>query len=141
MLGEAVADRAGVDGDAAGLGLLPVRTTFGSAKRTETVEVAFAELPEPWSSLAGRTVRGYEIRHGETAPSGPVTEALPGGRGYVQDAVLGISVHGALEQPELVAALLGRRPERPLEAVFDGLADLVEERLDMDAVARLAGTA
>jgi len=66
-------------------------------------------------------------------------EALPGGRGYVRESVLGITVHGALEQSEVVEALLGRRPSRPLDAVFEGLADLVEERLDMDDVARIAG--
>jgi adenosylcobyric acid synthase len=141
MLGEAIADPAGVDGNAMGMGLLPVQTTFGRTKRTECVEVVFAQLPQPWRELSGKSVRGYEIRHGETAPTGPVAEAVSGGRGFVQGAVLGISVHGVFEQPEVVAALLGRTPERPLDAVFESLADLVEERLDMDELARLAGVA
>jgi adenosylcobyric acid synthase len=141
MLGEELVDPAGVDGAGVGLGLLQVRTRFAQTKRTETVEVAFGQLPAPWQGLTGKTVRGYEIRHGETAPTTPLVEALPGGRGFVRDTVLGISVHGALEHPDVVAALLGRRPERSLEAVFDGLADLVEERLDMDQLARLAGVA
>ena len=141
MLGEEIADAARVDGDAVGLGLLPVRTTFGRTKRTESVEVVFAPLSEPWHALSGRIVRGYEIRHGETAPTGPVAEAMSGGRGFVRGALLGISVHGVFEQPEVVAALLGRTPERPLEAVFEGLADLVEERLDLDRLARIAGVA
>jgi hypothetical protein len=38
-----------------------------------------------------------------------------------------------------VAALIGRRPTRHLETVFDDLADLVEKRLDVEALARLAG--
>ena len=141
MLGEEIADPAGVDGAAAGLGLLPVRTTFERTKRTESVDVVFAPLPEPWRELSGKNVRGYEIRHGETASTGRVAEALPGGRGFVQGAVLGISVHGVFEQPEAVAAVLGRAPERPLDAVFEGLADLVEDRLDMNELARLAGVA
>lgn len=141
MLGEEIADPAGVDGDAVGLGLLAVRTTFERTKRTESVDVVFAPLTDPWHELSGTSVRGYEIRHGETAPAGPVAEAVSGGRGYVQGAVLGISFHGVFEQPEVVAALLGRSPERPLDAVFEGLADLVEARLDMDELARLAGLA
>lgn len=139
MLGEEIADPEGVDGPGVGLGLLPVRTAFAGTKRTEMVEIAFAPLPEPWSMLTRQVIRGYEIRHGDTAPSAPVAEALAGGRGFVQGAVLGISVHGVFEQPEVVAALLGRQPERPLEAVFEGLADLVEEQLDMETLGRLAG--
>ena len=141
MLGNEIADAGGVDGDAVGLGLLPVRTTFERTKRIESVEVTFARLPRPWHVLSGRTIRGYEIRHGETVATGPGAEALPGGRGFVYESVLGISVHGSLEQPEIVEALLGRRPSRPLDAVFEDLANLVEERLDIDELARLAGIA
>jgi adenosylcobyric acid synthase len=140
MLGEGITDAAGVDGDGTGLGLLPVRTRFKRTKRTESVDVAFGQLPNPWHALSGLAVRGYEIRHGETVATRPGFESLPGGHGFIRDAVLGISVHGALEQPEILAALFGKRPE-PLDAVFDGLADLVEERLDMDGLARLAGVA
>jgi adenosylcobyric acid synthase len=138
MLGEEIVDPAGVDGHAEGLGLLPVRTTFERAKRTEPVEVAFARMSEPWHALSGKTVRGYEIRHGETTPSGPVAEALPDGRGFVSRAVLGITIHGAFEQREIVAAVLGRESEWNLDAVFERLADLVEERLDVDGLARIA---
>jgi adenosylcobyric acid synthase len=141
MLGGEIADPAGVDGAGTGLGLLPVRTDFAAAKRTEAVEVRFGALEGPWAPLAGAPVRGYEIRHGETRATEPVQEALPGGRGFARDAVLGISVHGLFEQPDAVAALLGRPPGRHLEAVFDGLADLVESRLDVDGFARLAGVA
>ena len=141
LLGGAIEDPAGVDGSGTGLGLLPVRTVFHAEKRTEHVETAFAILPEPWQALSGLAVRGYEIRHGEVVPTGDVEDALPGGRGVVAGAVLGLTVHGALESPDVVAALVGRRPTRVLEAVFDDLADLVEERLDVDALGRLAGVA
>ncbi len=141
MLGGEITDPDGVDGSAVGLGLLPVRTTFRRVKVTEPLASAFGPLPPPWSALAGLAVEGYEIRHGETAPTGPVAEALPGGRGFVRGPVLGITVHGTLERPDVVAALLGRRPERPLDAAFEDLADLVEERLDMDRLAQLAGVA
>jgi adenosylcobyric acid synthase len=138
MLGHEIADPGGVDGDAVGLGLLSVRTTFERTKQTGSVEVTFARLPEPWHVLTGTMVRGYEIRHGETVATSAGAEALPGGRGFVRGSVLGISVHGLFEQPELVEALFGRTPSRPLEAVFEDLANLVEERLDMTQLARLA---
>ena len=141
MLGNEIVDAGGVDGDAVGLGLLPVKTTFERRKRIESVEATFLRLAEPWHVLSGQTFRGYEIRHGETGATSTGTEALPGGRGFVNGSVLGISVHGAFEQSELVAALLGRRPARSLDTVFEDLADLVEERLDMEELARLAGVA
>lgn len=141
MLGREIVDAGGVDGDAVGLGLLPVGTTFERAKQTGSVQVMFGRLSEPWRVLSGMTVRGYEIRHGETVASSSDAEALPDGRGFVHESTLGISVHGAFEQPELVEALFGRRPSRPLDVVFEDLADLVEERLDMDELARLAGVA
>jgi adenosylcobyric acid synthase len=141
MLGHEIVDTGGVDGDAVGLALLPVKTTFERTKRIESVEVTFARLPRPWHVLSGTTVRGYEIRHGETVPTSSHIEALPHGRGFVRESILGISVHGAFEQPEVVQALFGRRPARPLEDVFEDLADLVEQRLDMEELARLAGVA
>jgi adenosylcobyric acid synthase len=141
LLGGAIEDPAGVDGSGAGLGLLPLLTVFQAEKRTERVETAFATLPEPWRALSGLPLRGYEIRHGEVARTGPVAEAIPGGRGYVAGPVLALTLHGALESPDVVAALVGRRPMRDLETVFDGLADLVEARLDLGLLERLAGVA
>jgi adenosylcobyric acid synthase len=139
MLGEEIVDEAGVDASALGLGLLPVRTVFGREKLTERVHVAFERLAGPWSGLFGLAVDGYEIRHGSSSPVGPATQALPGGRGFARGSVLGISVHGALEQPDVVRALLGVAPERTLDEVFDDLADAVEERLDVAYLAALAG--
>ncbi len=141
LLGEEIVDGAGVDGDALGLGLLPLRTVFRAAKQTERIDLRFASLPPPWEALDGLTVRGYEIRHGGSSATAAVVEALPGGRGFAAGSVLGISVHGALEQPEIVRALLGVAPTRSLDAVFDHLADTVEERLDLDYLARLANVA
>jgi adenosylcobyric acid synthase len=141
LLGRELVDPAGVDGHGVGVGLLPVRTTFARDKRTETVEVELPQLPEPWAALSGVAVAGYEIRHGETSAAGEVEEVLPGGRGFVAGGVLGLSFHGLFERPEALAALFHEAPGRPLDAVFDGLADLAEERLDVDDLARLAGVA
>jgi adenosylcobyric acid synthase len=141
MLGDTLVDIGGVDGDAVGLGLLPIRTTFEPQKTTDSVDVCFGQLPDPWRALSGVAIHGYEIRHGRTSASGPVVEALTGGRGFVQGNVLGIVVHGVFEQPDVVAALVGGRPEQTLDAVFEGLANLVEAHLDMDGLSRLAGVA
>jgi cobyric acid synthase len=114
---------------------------FRAEKRTEPVDAVFGVLPEPWAELSGVRVRGYEIRHGEILPTGPAREAIRDGRGFVAGAVLGLTLHGVLESPEVVAALVGLRPTRSLDSVFDGLADLVEEHLNIVALARLAGVA
>jgi len=141
LLGGSIEDDAGVDGSGAGLALLPVRTVFRAEKRTERVDALFGALPEPWAALSGLPFSGYEIRHGEVVPTAPTAAAIPDGRGVVAGAVLGLTMHGALESPAVVEALVGRRPTRHLEAVFDDLADLVEARLDMNALERLAGVA
>jgi adenosylcobyric acid synthase len=141
MVGVRIDDEASVDGSADGIGLLPVRTVFRAEKRAARISTVFARLEAPWEALSGLALHGYEIRHGETSPVGEVAFALPGGRGYAAGGVLGISVHGFFEQPDLVQALLGRAPGRSLEDTFDGLADAVEERLDVELFAHLAGVA
>jgi adenosylcobyric acid synthase len=124
MLGGQLRDDAGVDGNAFGLGLLPVRTVFRERKRVGRVTVRFGELPPPWSGLAGRSFDGYEIRHGDTS----------GGNVVAAGRVLGVGVHGMFETPDVVEALLGAPPASGLDAVFDELADAVEPHLDLDRV-------
>ena len=141
MLGEQLVDEGGADGDSVGLGMLPVRTVFRPAKRTELVDVSFTQLDGPWSSLSGLAARGYEIRHGETVATAGVDEALPGGRGFAVRSVLGVTVHGLFEAPAVVGGLFGGRPARSLDAVFDELADVAEERLDVSYLAALAEVA
>ena len=130
MLGEEVAGQPA-------LGLLPLTTTFADEKRTERTSTRFNGLQGAWSALSGLALDGYEIRHGRTRPTGPVQEVLPDGLGYQHDAILGIYVHGLFEQPRTLAALFGtaQQPER-LEQVFDDLADMVEERLDLELLLR-----
>ena len=123
------------------MGLLPVETVFNADKRTELVATTFGPLHGPWERLSGLPLRGYEIRHGETSSTGPVAAVLPDGRGFAAGNILGVTVHGLFEQPELVQALIGSRPEITLEDTFDRLADTVEERLDIHALALLAGVA
>jgi adenosylcobyric acid synthase len=133
LLGRRLDDPDGVEGGGDGLGLLDVHTTYARDKRTSGVRIRFAALPPPWSWLSGRTVAGYEIRHGTT--SGPAAPALVAdGQGpvaYVDGNVLGTSVHGLFEDAGVVRALTGRAPA-PLESVFEGLADLVDRHLSLD---------
>ncbi len=135
MLGERLVG----PGDGAGLGLLPVATTFAAEKLTRKVLARFAELPEPWTALSHLAFPGYEIRHGRTRPVGAAAEAVDGGLGYVAGPVLGISVHGLLESGPALAALVGRAPADTLAAVFDSLADAVATHLDAAALVELAG--
>jgi adenosylcobyric acid synthase len=69
----------------------------------------------------------------------PVDAALTNDRGWVRGSVLGISVHGALEEPAVVRALLGAAPSRTLDAVLDDLADAVMAGLDVAAVEAMVG--
>jgi adenosylcobyric acid synthase len=141
MLGESVKDEGGVDGSADGLALLPLRTSFEVAKRTERTAARFRQLAEPWAALSGKTLAGYQIRHGRSTTSAPLAEALADGLGFVDGPVLGIYLHGLFEQPTLLRALFGAAPTHSIEHAFDQLADAVEEHLDMAAVLEQVGLA
>jgi adenosylcobyric acid synthase len=140
MLGDELRDPAGVDGSAQGLGLLPLVTTFAPEKLVRRTRTRFSpKLPAPWEPLVGAELEGYEIRHGHTRATGQTEEALEGGLGWAYGRVLGISLHGLFECPDLVAALLGTAPPRSLDQALDDLADAVLPALDLELVERLAG--
>jgi adenosylcobyric acid synthase len=96
-----------------------------------------AGMPSPWSALAGVSVTGYEIHHGQTqqhvamAAAGDVARAvLPDGLGWcnAQGNVLGLYLHGMLEDAAVLQALFGAQlggDVPTLETVFDGLADYI----------------
>ena len=131
MLGEGLEDPANVDGRAAGLCLLPLRTQFESDKITRVTTARFMSLPDPWSALSGLAFRGYEIRHGRSAPAAPLAEAIAGGLGYVRGSVLGSYVHGMLEFPDIARALFGKKASPTLDETFESLADAIDAALDM----------
>jgi len=141
MLGQRIRDSGGVDGSGEGLGLLPLETIFIASKRTERTSTRFRPLPEPWAALSEHALIGYEIRHGLTTKAAPVAEALPDGLGYVEGSVLGISVHGLFEQPEVLEALFQEPPRTSLEQVFDDLAVSIERHIDVPALLRETGIA
>jgi adenosylcobyric acid synthase len=127
-------------GQVAGLGLLPATVTFA---RTKTVA-------RTAGSAYGATVTGYEIRHGGVKTRGITAVPFPGG--CRSGSVWGTSWHGMFENDEFrrsflteVAEAAGREfkvaPDTCFaavrEAVFDRLADLIDEHLDTAALCNL----
>jgi adenosylcobyric acid synthase len=139
MLGESLADEDGVARP--GIGLLSLATSFRACKTTRRTRSSFATLAGAWSPLSGLAAAGYEIHQGESSPTGPIEEVLPNELGYARGSVCGVYLHGLLEDPDIVAAVLGRQPQRSLEHVFDALGDAAEEHLDVSAMLREAGIA
>jgi adenosylcobyric acid synthase len=133
MLGEALIDPHGIDGNAPGLGLLPLVTVFEPAKTVQRTQARFTQVAGAWSALSGVAVHGYEIHHGQTAPhpamqaAGDVASPVMPGALAWQNArgnVLGIYLHGLFEDPAALQALFGAAAPT-LDAVFDGLADYI----------------
>ena len=139
MMGERIEDDGGVDGSAQGLGLLPLRTSFRASKHTERTSTRFNALSGPWGALGGKSISGYQIRHGRTTTTGASDEALPDGLGFVSGAALGVYVHGLFEEPGILAALFHESPRRTLDQSFDELADAIEEHVDVPFLLREAG--
>jgi adenosylcobyric acid synthase len=134
LAGSAVTDPDGVEGATDGLGLLPVRTRMRSDKVTMETTVALTGLPEPWSSLEGLAVGGYEIRNGHIEGDAcRIGENL-----WAEGPILAITAHGLLEDPTVLEAITGVRPRPVLEETFEFLADAVEAHLDTDFLAGLA---
>jgi len=138
MLGEALIDTHGIDGNAPGLGLLPLVTQFDRQKTVRHTHTTFGELHGAWSALSGVAAAGYEIHHGQTAQhpamaaGGDVArEVLPEGLGWQNAAgnVLGVYLHGLFEDPRVLQALFGATAPT-LETVFNGLADFIDTHFE-----------
>ena len=159
MLGEALIDPHGVDGNAPGLGLLPLVTVFAADKTVRHTHSRFASAmaqgldaaPSPWATLAGVAVSGYEIHHGQTQPHAAMqaggnvaVEAMAEGLAWQnpQGNVLGLYLHGLFEDPAALQALFGARLGQAvptLETVFDGLADFIETHFAPGVLQSLLG--
>ncbi|GKS83460.1 cobyric acid synthase [Acidovorax sp. SUPP1855] len=137
MLGEALIDTHGVDGNAAGLGLLPLVTAFEPVKTVRHTRTAFGAAQGAWQALAGTAVQGYEIHHGQTAQhpamaaAGDVAHAVIPGLAWqnARGNVLGLYLHGLFEDAGILRALFGADAPT-LDAVFDRLASGVDEWFD-----------
>jgi len=134
MLGEALIDLHGIDGNAPGLGLLPLVTAFERDKTVRRTAAQFGTLTGPWQALSGVAVDGYEIHHGQTQPhtamqaQGQIAQPVLGGAhgtiGWQHGNILGLYVHGLFEDPRVLRALWGAKATT-LDQVFDGLADYI----------------
>jgi len=138
MLGEALIDPHGIDGNAAGLGLLPVVTVFDLDKTVRHRQATFTELNGLWSALSNVAVQGYEIHHGQTAPHAAMAAAGDVAKPVMSDAlawqnpggnVLGLYLHGMFEDPQVLQALFGASVPT-LDSVFEGLADFIEQHFE-----------
>jgi adenosylcobyric acid synthase len=147
MLGRSIADPHGIEGrpaEAAGLGLLDLATTLGSAKRLAVVagrEVA-----------SGAEIRGYEMHVGESAGAAfarPMLElgGRPDGAVSKDGRVMGCYVHGLFAADGFRHVFLARLRERAvsgvayeaqIEAALDALADHLEGAVDLDGLLALA---
>ncbi len=147
MLGTRLADPDGLAGEAgeeAGLGLLPVETWFSAQKEVRQVEAIFQ----------GERWQAYEIHMGRSR-AGTVCEPLlqvtdtQGSReeGYTHGKVWGTYLHGFFEASQVrreigrVAGLSSHRVSsqsfrRQREALYNGMADLLEEHLNLEELWR-----
>ncbi|MDA3038119.1 MAG: cobyric acid synthase [Actinomycetota bacterium] len=141
MLGDRVqGSENGARGSVAGLGLLPVTTTYETAKIVRRTNTRLGALAGPWAALSGVEFEGYEIHQGRTQPTRDPggTPTGPSGEGswWQSGPVLGLSVHGLFEASSTLRALFGASAT-PLDAVFDGLADFVTGHFDPGVLDRL----
>jgi len=139
--GDRITDRQGVEGVADAsyecLGLLDLTTDLASTKTTRATTVRFGAVPAPWCALAGIEAAGYEIRHGQVDGAAP--SCAPGV--WISGNALATTVHGLFEDPAVVAAIIGVRPQPVLDATFEQLADAIEAHLDTALLRDLVGMA
>lgn len=130
MLGEALIDLHGVDGNAAGLGLLPLATLFESEKTVRRVHVHLPALRGAWGKIQGIALDVYEIHHGQTqlradmeaALDARADEPVPGMVWQsAQGNVWGTYWHGMFENAAMLKALFGTSVES-LDDVFTRMA-------------------
>jgi adenosylcobyric acid synthase len=155
MLGRTVSDPAGIAGDrgtVAGLGLLPVETVFSSEKRVCTVTAEWND--ERWNA--------YEIHMGQTrelAATAPLIRITDSPfcsantdnpwrmEGVAAERVWGTYLHGLFESTNIrrmLASVAGadhyQTPPMPWrqrrEAVYESMADLLEEHLQLEPLWR-----
>ena len=145
MLGEALLDPHGIDGNAPGLGLLPLVTQFEEVKTVRPSHTTLGEVRGAWHALTGVTVSGYEIHHGQTvqhpamAAAGDLAHTVLPGLAWQNGAgnVLGLYQHGLFEDANVLRALFGASVPT-LDSVFDGLADFIETHFDAGVLEALA---
>ena len=135
MLGEALIDPHGIDGNAAGLGLLGVVTVFEELKTVQHRQTQFNQLAGAWAAVSNVAAAGYEIHHGQTALRTDLADGthpvMPHDLAWQNSTgnVLGVYLHGLFEDPAVLRALFGVTAPT-LDSVFDGLADYIEQHFE-----------
>ncbi|MDC8785790.1 cobyric acid synthase [Roseateles koreensis] len=140
MLGESLLDPFNLDGNAPGLGLLPLVTQFERDKLLRPAALRFGTLESPWQALIGVEAQGYEIHHGRTvqhpslaAAQMAVLNEAGEALGWQSGSVLGCYAHGLFEDPAVMRALFGAAAPR-LDDVFEGLADYIDRHFKPGAL-------
>ncbi|MGE3807532.1 MAG: cobyric acid synthase [Gemmataceae bacterium] len=158
MLGTRILDPDRVESSAraiAGLGLLPVETTFVAAKATHQARARIAASSGWLAELAGQELTGYEIHMGRTPSPRPWLEIVErsgqaarevDGSARGAGRIWGCYLHGLFANDHFRHAWLRSLGWREagnatvsLEESFERLADAVENSLDMstlDAILR-----
>ncbi len=144
MLGEAMIDPHGIDGNAPGLGLLPLVTVFDREKTVKRRTVRFSQVKGPWAKLSNVSCEGYEIHHGQTkehpamVAQGHVAREVLAGLAWQNEAgnVLGCYLHGLFEDSSVLESLFGASASS-LDAVFEGLADFLQTHVEGDVLSEL----
>lgn len=156
MLGDAIVDPNGVEsspGSSTGLGYLALETVLTGDKILRTVA---GVTQASGLAVAGLPVQGYEIHTGRS--SGKALEqplftlTQPGHPEYAEGAyteqVCGTYVHGCLDQPDFLAAVMAWAGGEAMAALdytqmkqqaFDRLADVLAEEFAADDLTQLLG--
>ena len=152
ILGKTIFDSGvenGVESEFEGLGLLDVKTEFGTyAKRTIQVTKTVNAHGPVLAPLNGEEITGYEIHMGVTESNHPVF----GNDGAIDETglVIGTYLHGLFENRNIRSALIKYISEkkgleyRPGELMtedeaYEELARVVEQNLDMKKLYKILG--
>jgi adenosylcobyric acid synthase len=163
MLGTTIRDPHGAESDTpetAGLGLLPVATTFAPAKQTVRARARIVAGSGLFANTAGHEFTGYEIHMGQTelaagaAPLAQITARSEQPAGAADGAitpggwVAGTYLHGLFDDDDLRHAILHSLAARKgldrshgaafdRTTAYDQLAEAVRANIDMDMLYRL----
>lgn len=145
MLGRTIADPDCIEGTEKtieGLGLLPVDTVLAGYKTTR--------FTKGTDRVTGMPVEGYEIRLGDTTGASAESSMLlletgPDGCVSGDGLVMGTYLHGVFASDAFRAAFLTQLGARGsvayqyrVEAALDGLADHLDQHMDVDGLLAIA---
>lgn len=163
MLGEVIHDPEGAEhqGSIAGMGLLPVETTFQSEKTRTRVQGIFHKVGGRLQGLTGVAFEGYEIHMGSTrrkqgSPLSFVAQMGDEGEkkadGTFRGNVYGTYIHGIFDEPkvvqEIISTILKEKGVDKAEDLvldrkaykekqYDILAEGVRQNMDMEFIYKM----